>query len=123
MKIVWERVFNLTLWVLQSFLSLSFLYFGLCKFNPHEIFWHALFARIGAGPWFRLFSGGLEVACAVLLLLPKTSSAAAALLACAMAAAALVHLFLLRDSLGFIFPGFMLLLLLAVAYGRRRTGS
>jgi uncharacterized membrane protein YphA (DoxX/SURF4 family) len=123
MKIAWERVFDLTLWVLQVFLSLSFLYFGLGKFNPHEIFWHALFARMGVGPWFRLFSGGLEVACAVFLLPLKTSSAAAALLACAMAAAVLVHLFMLRDGLGFIFPGFMLIALLVVACGRRRTGS
>jgi len=123
MKIVWGRVFNLTLWVLQVFLSLSFLYFGSGKFNPHEIFWHGLFARIGIGQWFRFFSGGLEVACAFLLLIPRTSSAAAVLLACAMAGALLIHLFVLRDSFGFLFPGFMMLLLLTVAWGRRRTAS
>ena len=109
---------NLTLWVLQGLLAVAFLYFGASKFSPHVISWIELFATIGFGQWFRYFTGGLEVICAVLLLVPKTSAIAAVLLACAMAGAVLVHLFILRDGYAAVFPGFPLLVLIVVAWRR-----
>jgi putative oxidoreductase len=75
-----------------------------------------LFAKIGLGQWFRYFTGGLEVICAVLLLIPGTAAIAAALLACTMAGAVLTHLFLLRDGYAAVFPGLPLLILLVVAW-------
>lgn len=119
MKVVWDRVLNLTLWVLQGLLALVFLYFGASKFSPHGVFWVELFAKIGMGQWFRYFTGSLEVVCAVLLLIPGTSAIAAALLACTMAGAILTHLFILRDGYAAVFPGFPLLILIAVAWKRR----
>jgi putative oxidoreductase len=116
-KVAWDRVFSLTLWVLQGLLALAFLYFGAGKFR-HEPFWIELFAKIGLGQWFRYFTGGLEVICAVLLLIPRTAAMAAALLACAMAGAVLTHLFLLRDGYAAVFPGLPLLILLVVAWKR-----
>jgi putative oxidoreductase len=118
-KVGWDRILNLTLWVLRVFLALMFLYSGASKFNPHGIFWTELFAKIGIGQWFRYFTGGLEVICAVLLLIPRSSEIAAALLSCTMAGAILTHLFVLRDGYATIFPGLSLLILIAVAWRRR----
>ena len=113
---VWDRVVNLTLWVLQGLLALMFLYSGASKFSARGIFWIELFARIGMGEWFRYFTGSLEVVCAVLLLIRRTSAIAAALLACAMAGAILTHLFILRDGYAAVLPGFPLAILIAVAW-------
>ena len=123
MKVAWDRVLNLTLWALQVFLALMFLYSGASKFSPHDIFWIELFAKIGMGQWFRYFTGGLEVICAVLLLIPGSSAIAAALLACTMAGAILTHLFILRDGYAAIFPGLPLMILIAVAWRRRSAPS
>jgi uncharacterized membrane protein YphA (DoxX/SURF4 family) len=111
-KVVWDRVVNLTLWLLQG------LYSGASKFSARGIFWIELFARIGMGEWFRYFTGSLEVVCAVLLLIRRTSAIAAALLACAMAGAILTHLFILRDGYAAVLPGFPLAILIAVAWKR-----
>ena len=119
MRIAWDRVLNLALWVLQGLLAFVFLYSGASKFTTHGTYWMELFAQIGIGQWFRYFTGGLEVICAVLLLIPKTSALAAALLACIMAGAVLTHLFILRDGYAAIFPGFPLLILIAIAWNRR----
>lgn len=115
---VWDRVVNLTLWVLQGLLAVMFLYSGASKFSARGIFWIELFARIGMGEWFRYFTGSLEVVCAVLLLIRRTSAIAAALLACAMAGAILTHLFILRDGYAAVLPGFPLAILIAVAWKR-----
>jgi putative oxidoreductase len=118
-KVAWDRVVNLTLWVLQGILALVFLYSGASKFSSRGIFWIELFARIGMGQRFRYFTGSLEVVCAVLLLIPGTSAIAAAFLACTMAGAILTHLFILRDGYAAVFPGFPLLILIAIAWKRR----
>jgi putative oxidoreductase len=117
-KVVWDRVVNLTLWLLQGLLAVMFLYSGASKFSARGIFWIELFARIGMGEWFRYFTGSLEVVCAVLLLIRRTSAIAAALLACAMAGAILTHLFILRDGYAAVLPGLPLAILIAVAWKR-----
>jgi len=96
-----------------------FLLFGASKFSAHVVFWVQLFARIGIGQWFRYFTGGLEVICAVLLVIPKTSAVAAALLACTMVGVMFVHLLVLHDGSAWIFSGLPLLILVAVAWKRR----
>jgi putative oxidoreductase len=117
-KVAWGRVWNLTIWVLQVVMALLFLFFGATKFTPRVAFWVELFAEIGIGQWFRYFTGGLEVVCAVFLLIPRTSALAAVLLACNMAGAVFVHLFILRDGYAAMFPGLPLLILIAVAWKR-----
>lgn len=118
MRVAWDRILSLTLWVLQGFMSVMFLVFGVTKFSPHVIFWSELFAKIGIGQWFRFFTGGLEVICAVLLMVPRTAGIAAVFLACAMAGAVFIHLFMLRDGYAAVFPGFPLLMLVTVAWKR-----
>jgi putative oxidoreductase len=118
-KVAWDRVVNLTLWVLQGILALVFLYSGASKFSSRGIFWVELYAKIGMGQWFRYFTGSVEVVCAVLLLVSGTSAIAAALLACVMAGAILTHLFILRDGYAAVFPSLPLAILIAVAWKRR----
>lgn len=121
MSIEWNRVLNLTLWVLQGFLAAVFLYFGANKLRAHDVFWADLFARIGIGEWFRYFTGGVEVTSAALLLIPRTSAIGASLLACVMAGAVLTHLVVLRDGWACVFPGFPLVILVAIAWQRRSS--
>lgn len=121
MDIAWNRVLNLMLWVLQGFLAAVFLYLGASKLRAHDVFWADLFAKIGIGQWFRYFTGGLEVTCAPLLLIPRTSAISASLLACVMASAVLVHLIVLREGWACVFPGFPLVILVAIAWQRRSS--
>ena len=118
MKIAWDRVVNMTLWVLQAFLALVFLLSGAAKFSPYGNFWMDLFAKIGIGQWFRYFTGGLEIICAVFLMIPRTSAVAAALLACTMAGATFTHLCILRDGYAAMFPGLALVILVVIAWKR-----
>jgi putative oxidoreductase len=117
-NVSWNRVLNLTLWILQVFLAALFLYFGATKLIAPGVFWVDMFAKIGIGQWFRYFTGAVEVAGAVLLLIPKTSAIGASLLACVMAGAVLTHLIIVRDGWACILPGFPLLILVAVAWQR-----
>ncbi len=118
MKIAWDRVFNLTLWILQIFLAILFVCFGVSKLNPNAAYWIELFGKVGIGQWFRYFTGSLEVVCAILLLIPRTSAIAATFLALIMAGAVATHLFILRDGYATFFPAFTLLLLAVVAWKR-----
>jgi putative oxidoreductase len=111
-------VLNLTLSVLQGFLALLFLYSGASKLHSDALFWIVLFDKIGLGQWFRYFTGGLEVICAILLLIPRTSALAAVSLAFTMVGAIVTHLFILRDGYATFFPALSLLLLVVVAYKR-----
>jgi putative oxidoreductase len=117
-KVAWDRVLNLTLSVLQGFLALLFLYSGASKLHSNAFFWIVLFDKIGVGQWFRYFTGGLEVICAILLLIPRTSAIAAVLLAFTMVGAIVTHLFILRDGYATFFPALSFLLLVVVAYKR-----
>jgi putative oxidoreductase len=122
-KVAWDRVLTLTLWILQASLAVLFLYLGASKMSSHDLFWVNLFAKIGIGQWFRYFTGGLEVVCAVLLLIPRTSMIAAVLLACTMVGAVLTHLLILRDGYACVLPGFPLLILVAVAWRRLASAA
>lgn len=119
-KTLLGRVFNLTLWVLQGLTALVFLFFGATKFELHQGYWTELFDKIGVGQWFRYFTGGLEVACAILLLIPRTSAISAVLLAATMVGAILVNLFVLRKPpIVNVLPVGMLLTLTLVVWKRR----
>lgn len=123
-RVDWGRIVNLTLWVLQALLAVMFLYFGASKLGSRSGYWVDLFAKIGVGQWFRIFTGVLEVVCSLLLLIPRTAAIAAALLACAMVGAVVTHLLVLRDGYAAFFPGLPLLLLVLIAWRRApRRGS
>ena len=113
-----SRVLRITCWVLQGLAALAFLGAGVSKLAgaPEMV---DMFAKLGAGQWFRYLTGTLEVIGAVALLFPKTIFYGAALLAVVMVGAIVAHLTVLGGNPS---PPFVLLLIVGVvAYFRRPT--
>src|SRR5215472_9817254 len=117
-----RRASNIVEWVLRILMAALFLLVGTNKFGPNNGMWVQIFAAIGFGQWFRIFTGGLEIACAVLLLIPRTSAIAAALLSCTMVAAFFVRVFVLRGPATDDITPLVYLVLLLVIVWRRRDG-
>ena len=65
------RIQLIALWVFKVILALAFLVFGSFKLSGAPMMVHE-FDVIGLGQWFRYFTGGIEVAGALLLLIPAT---------------------------------------------------
>lgn len=117
-----RRILSILEWILQILLALLFLLVGAAKFGPHNAVWVEIFAAIGIGQWFRVFTGALEILCAVLLVIPRTAGIAAALLSCTMVGAFFVRLFILHGPpAGAVTPLVYLALLLIILW-RRRDG-
>src|SRR4029077_10694634 len=76
---------TVTVWALQAFACLGFVFIGIAKFRPG--FWIAGFARWGYSDSFRMLIGILEIAGGVLLTFPLTASYAATLLGSIMVGA------------------------------------
>jgi putative oxidoreductase len=107
---------NITCWVLQGLAAFAFLAAGGSKLAgaPAMV---DVFARLGAGQWFRYLTGGLEVIGAVGLLVPGATFYGAVLLATVMVGAIVAHLGILGGNPT---PAIVLLLITdAVAYLRR----
>jgi putative oxidoreductase len=110
------KALTITLWVLQILAALAFLSAGGAKLAsaPPMV---AVFAKIGAGQWFRYLTGFLEVIGAIGLLVPRYAFYAASLLAVVMVGAIVTHLTILGGSPA---PPLVLLLLTgSIAYFRR----
>ncbi|MGO9335910.1 MAG: DoxX family membrane protein [Terracidiphilus sp.] len=88
---------KITDWVVRGGIGFVFILFGVDKFpsNP-DAEWVKLFQQIGAGQWFRYFTGVVEILGGVLVLIPWTARAGLALLAVTMASAALILDFVLK---------------------------
>src|ERR1700735_24943 len=88
---------NITGWVLQGLAAFAFLAAGGSKLAraPGRV---ELFAKIGAGQWFRFLTGTLEVIGAVALLVPRAAFYGAVLLATVMIGAIVTHLAVLGGS-------------------------
>ena len=68
-------------WILRGGIAVLFVLFGAEKFSSTpDSPWVNLFQQIGAGQWFRYFTGIVEVLGSVLLLIPWTVAAGLALL-------------------------------------------
>jgi uncharacterized membrane protein YphA (DoxX/SURF4 family) len=108
-------------WILRAGIAAAFTIFGLEKLpsNP-ESHWLKLFAEIGAGQWFRYFTGVTEILGGVLVLIPWTVTAGLALLAATMAGAALILVFVIgRPGDSVISAGFCMALT-AFWFSRRK---
>jgi len=83
-------------WIVRGGIGLAFVYFGADKFpsDPGSE-WVRLFQQIGAGQWFRYFTGVVEILGGVLVWIPWTTNLGLALLACTMASAALIVAFVI----------------------------
>jgi putative oxidoreductase len=97
-------------WVLRGAIALVFVLFGLEKFpSAPGTPWVKLFQQIGFGPWFRYFTGVVEIIGAALVLIPWTARAGLALLAATMASAALILDFVIgRPADSIISSGFFI---------------
>jgi uncharacterized membrane protein YphA (DoxX/SURF4 family) len=107
-------------WILRGAIALVFVLFGAEKF-PSEPGspWIKLFQEIGAGQWFRYFTGVVEVVGGLLVLIPRTAMAALVLLACTMACAVLILVFVIGRPADSIVAGGFLIGLAAFAWSRR----
>ena len=108
---------NIALWCVQVLLALAFLGAASGKLlgKPEMV---ALFDAVGIGQWFRIVTGLLELAGAVLIVVPKTRSIGASVLAGVMAGAIATHLFVLHNAP--TAPLVLLLLTSFVLWGRRQ---
>jgi uncharacterized membrane protein YphA (DoxX/SURF4 family) len=72
-------------WIWRGLIAALFAYIGWGKFDsaPNGE-WVRIFAKIGLGQWFRVFTGLVEIGGGTLFLFPRTNKVGAALLAAAM---------------------------------------
>src|ERR1700734_3870967 len=82
---------NITSWALQGLAALAFLAAGGSKLAAAPAMVE-IFAKLGAGQWFRYLTGTLEVIGAVALLLPRAAFYGAVLLTLVMVGAIVTHL-------------------------------
>jgi len=107
-------------WVLRGGIAVAFVLFGAEKFpSDPESPWVKLFQQIGAGQWFRSFTGVVEVVGGVLVLIPWTVTAGLALLACTMVSAVLILVFVIGRPADSIFSGVIFMALAAFWWNRR----
>ena len=92
-----SKALDVTFWGLQLLLAATFMMAGATALSgaPMQV---STFEEIGLGQWFRYFTGGLEVYCAVLILIPRAAALGAALLAATMVGAIVTHLFITGGS-------------------------
>jgi putative oxidoreductase len=108
-------------WILRGGIAVLFVLFGAEKFpSGPGAPWVGLFQQIGAGQWFRYFTGVVEVLGGVLVLIPWTVTAGLALLAATMAGAVVILVFVIGRPQDCVFAGLLLVALTAFGWTRRR---
>ena len=103
-------------WTVQGIVAAAFLAAGVAKLAGAP-FMVDTFEQIGAGQWFRILTGVVEVVGAVALLVPGLASVGALWLGGTMVGAVATHLFVLHTS---PVPAIVLGLLNAVVVYLRR---
>ncbi|QND72893.1 DoxX family protein [Tardiphaga robiniae] len=115
-----SKTITVVSWTLRILAAAAFLAAGGAKLAgvPMMV---AIFDQIGAGQWFRLLTGAIEVAGGIAILVPVTAAFGAVLLAATMVCAVLTHLVLIGGS---PVPAIVLLVMTStVAWLHRRTLS
>ncbi|MFJ1764981.1 DoxX family protein [Amycolatopsis sp. NPDC088138] len=110
------KVWNIVLWVLQIAVAAEFVLAGIAKVtgNPQMV---DMFAEIGAGQWFRVVTGLLELAGAVGLLIPALSGLAGLGLAALSIGATITNVFVLHTDTTITVVLFVVAAV--IAWGRR----
>lgn len=111
-----SRGLNITCWAISGLAALAFLAAGGSKLASAPAMVD-MFAKIGAGQWFRYLTGSLEVIGAVALLVPRASFYGAVLLALVMVGAIVTHLAVVGGS---PVPALVLLAIVATVAWLRR---
>ena len=92
-------------WIWRGLIAVLFVFIGWGKFNnaPHSE-WVRIFAKIGFGQWFRIFTGVVEVGGGVLYFFPWTNKIGAALLASAMIGAMIADATVMHNPIYVVAP-------------------
>ncbi|HTI37789.1 MAG TPA: hypothetical protein VL484_09535 [Vicinamibacterales bacterium] len=93
----------------------AFILIGLSKFDAHST-WVAIFQRLGAGTWFRYFTGAMQITGGALALIPATAVVGLGMIACTMAGAVVADLFVLHFGPVAIFPFALLVATVGAAW-------
>ena len=103
---------------MRVLLAALFFYLGVSKFpgSPRHM-WVRLFANIGLGQWFRIFTGFVEAGGAVLLLVPRGVVPAVVVLGCAMVGA--LHIFIIGVGFATVVVSVLLAILIGVGLASR----
>ena len=107
-------------WVLRVGIGLFFVLAGADKFTSG---WVKMFEEIGAGQWFRYFTGIVEILGGLLVLIPWTVTIGLALLGCTMASAALILIFVVGHPADSVFSGGIFIALTFFWWNRRETDA
>jgi uncharacterized membrane protein YphA (DoxX/SURF4 family) len=91
------RAATIALWLLQAGAAGLFLFAGTSKLLGVAVMVQ-MFEAIGLGPWFRYFTGAIEVVSALLLLVPSLAFFGAAALTATMIGAIVTHLFVVGGN-------------------------
>ena len=103
---------RLITWVLRLAVAAMFLFAGFMKLSGQPMMIEE-FGKIGMGDWFRIVTGLLEVAGAILVLIPMTTALGALLLLCVDIGAFFAQAFILHGDVIHTFViGAVLLVLL-----------
>lgn len=93
----WGWTTTVLVWALQILAAVAFFAAGSAKLAGARMMVE-VFDKIGLGQWFRYFTAGVEILCAVALLVPSTAAFGAILLAITMACGVLAHLTVLGGN-------------------------
>ncbi|MGH2353408.1 MAG: DoxX family protein [Chloroflexota bacterium] len=110
-----RRGLTITLWVLQVLVAFQFAGGGWLKLSGAPAIVD-MFATIGAGQWFRIMVGALEIAGAIGLLIPWIAGLAALGLSALLVGAITTNLFILNADPWVAL--FLLLMSVLIAWGR-----
>ncbi|WP_026923655.1 DoxX family protein [Glycomyces arizonensis] len=113
------RALNIVLWVLQGFLGAFFVFASAAPKLLGQSDAVEGFDLIGAGDWFRIFVGLLELAGGVGLVIPRLSGLAAIGLALLMIGAAYTNAFIVDGYFPVATPLILLVFFVFIAWGRR----
>ena len=103
-------------WIWRGIIAVLFVFIGWTKFDgAPQGEWVKIFARIGFGQWFRVFTGVVELGGGVLYFFPWTNKIGAALLASAMIGAAITDLTVMHNPVFVIAPLGLLAAVVVVA--------
>jgi len=112
-----DNVKKYGLWALKILAALAFLSAGYFKLTGAPMMVQT-FDAIGVGQWFRIVTGAIEVAGAVLLFVPGIQAYGASLLAATMVGAVIAHVTILGAAT--MLPAVILLLITAtIAWAHR----
>jgi uncharacterized membrane protein YphA (DoxX/SURF4 family) len=110
-----RRALTIALWALQVLLAFQFAGGGWLKISGAPVMVD-MFAAIGAGQWFRVLVGALEIAGAIGLLIPRIAGLAALGLTGLLAGAIATNLFILNADSSVAIG--LLLISALIAWGR-----